>query len=187
MLHENEIKNKLLDVTFKYLILNFTKDVNRKLHGKDNDILPNNPIEEQALQFYIKKKNIGKYKPTVPQIDLSAQNVIEKSVIKKPPTKKPKIEKNVVKKESVKKDSVKKPPTKKPKIEKNVVKKELVRKDSVKKLTTKKPVIKKNAIEKDSIKKPIIKKNVINNIKKLDPRILITKIVIDKKGRVVAG
>lgn len=162
MLHENEVKDKLLDVTFKYLILNFTKDINRKLHGKDNDILPNNIIEEEALQFYTKKKNIGKYKPSVPQIDLSAENVIEKSVIKKPPTKKPKIEKNVLKKEPIKKDSVKK-------------------------LPAKKPVIKKNAIKKDSIKKPIIKKNVINNIKKLDPRILITKIVIDKKGRVVAG
>src|ERR1700743_558540 len=70
------MKNELIELTFKYVVSNFTKRINRILEGNDRDILPETQIEKMAFDFYKKKKKIGKY---IPKKDSDVQD--KKTVI----------------------------------------------------------------------------------------------------------
>lgn len=59
--HKTVMEHKLISVTFDYLVMNFTKSVNRFLHGNNIGVEHTNRIEEEAKMFHKKKKNIGKY------------------------------------------------------------------------------------------------------------------------------
>lgn len=131
----------MLDITFEYLVLNFIKNVNRKLKGHDLDELPNNDVEKQASEIYKKKKNIGKY---VPKVDLSDRNSTD--VIKNGAKEKPA---NDVINKAVMKKTVK------------VI--DVTKKHLIKKRAITKPLLKQNAINKAVIKDLVIKPLVIKN------------------------
>lgn len=129
--HEKEIKNKLLAITFEFLILKFTKNVNQILKG--NDMLSNNQVEKQASDIYKKKKKIGKY---VPKADVSDQDAMKKSVIKIPVIKKPVKKEPKIKKFVIKRGAIEKPKTDKAAINKSVIKKLAITKTTNKKIGT---------------------------------------------------
>lgn len=137
--HKKEIKNKLLNITFEYLVMNLTKNVNRALRGNNGDLEPTNHIEKQAIEFYKKKRNIGKY---VPKVDLSKHDVSQNPMIEVCTLKTPEIKKDVTEKKVVKVKCNKKPSDKKIVIKKAVIKKGCDKKSVVKELAIKKTVIK---------------------------------------------
>lgn len=70
--HCTTIRNRLMNITFECLVMNFTKSVNRFLRGNSVDVEPTNNIEQEAKMLYKKKKNIGKYCPKVEVSDNDA-------------------------------------------------------------------------------------------------------------------
>lgn len=157
--HINEIKKHLLNITFEFLVMNFTKNVNRVLRGNNVDIEPTSQIEKEAMEVYKKKKNIGKYVPKVDDANEKSVikvNAIQKRVIKKCVKEKPILkEKPVIKKGVNQKKGLKEKCIKKFRGKENVIKSE------VKKA---KAVISRSVIKQSVIKKSVIKKAVINDL-----------------------
>lgn len=158
--HEKEMKNKLVNITFDYLVMNFTKNVNRILRGNNIDVEPTNQIEKQAKEIFKKKKNIGKY---VPKVD-DDHDESKKSVIKECACamKQPVIE--GIKPSVIKKDVKKKSMVKVKCDKKSSEKGKVIKKPVIKTVCDKKAASKGLAVKKEVIKEAVIIKTAVHKM-----------------------